>query len=72
MTPAAPEILLMVQATFLRGSASRLDNDAELAAELEALPDEELETRCRRSGLSKRGGRAAQISRCRPVTLSFA
>ena len=68
MTPAAPEISLMMQATFLRGSASGLEEDAELAAELEALPDEELETRCRRSGLSKRDGRAAQISRC-PIIL---
>ncbi len=40
-----------------------LEENAELAAELEGLPDEELETRCRRSGLSKRGGRAAQLSR---------
>ena len=52
-----------VQATFLRGPAAGAEENAELAAELEALPDEELETRCRRSGLSKRGGRAAQISR---------
>lgn len=71
MTSAAPEPLLMMQATFLRGSASGLEEDAELAAELETLPDEELETRCRRSGLSKRGGRAAQISRCCPIILSF-
>ncbi len=68
-TPGAPDILLMMQATFLRSSASGLEEDAELAAELEALPDEELETRCRRSGLSKRGGRAAQISRRCSVTM---
>jgi len=51
-----------MQATFLRGPVAGEEN-AELAAELEALPDEELETRCRRSGLSKRGGRGAQICR---------
>ncbi len=55
---------LSLQATFLRGPVAGLgEEDASLAAELEALPDEELEMRCRRSGLSKRGGRAAQISR---------
>ncbi len=52
-----------MQATFLRGPAPGVEENAELAAELEGLPDEELETRCRRSGLSKRGGRAAQLSR---------
>ena len=51
-----------MQATFLRGPVAGEEN-AELAAELEVLPDEELETRCRRSGLSKRGGRGAQICR---------
>ena len=52
-----------MQATFLRGPAAGAEENAELAAELEALPDEEVETRCRRSGLSRRSGRAAQISR---------
>ena len=52
-----------MQATFLRGPTAGAEENAELAAELEAMPDEELETRVRRSGLSKRGGRAAQISR---------
>ena len=53
-----------LQATFLRGPVAGLgEEDASLAAELEALPEEDLEMRCRRSGLSKRGGRAAQSSR---------
>lgn len=56
---------LFLQAAFLRGPAAGLgEEDASLAAELEVLPVEALEMRCRRSGLSKRGGRAAQISRC--------
>ena len=55
---------LSLQATFLRGPVPGLgEEDASLAAELEALPEEELEMRCRRSGLSKRGSRAAQSSR---------
>ena len=54
----------ILQATFLRGPVAGLgEDDASLAAELDALPDEDLEMRCRRSGLSKRGGRPAQISR---------
>ena len=55
---------LSLQAAFLRGPAAALgEEDAGVAAELEALPDEALEMRCWRTGLSKRGGRAAQISR---------
>lgn len=42
------------QATFLRGSASGEDAEGELAAELNALSSDELETRCRRNGLSRR------------------
>ena len=62
--------VLSLQATLhLRGPVAGVgEEDASLAAELEALPDEELEMRCRRSGLSKRGGRAAQISRCGALT----
>ena len=42
------------QATFLRGSSSGGDAEGELAAELNALSIDELETRCRRNGLSRR------------------
>ena len=35
--------------------------DAALQAELEALPQEALETRCRRSGLSRRGSAADMV-----------
>ena len=58
-----------LQATFLRASTGgggdgegAAPNEA-LDAELEALPDDELEIRCRRAGLSRKGGRGAQISR---------
>ncbi len=50
------------QATFLRGSSEGGSN-AELEAELEALTPEELEARCRRCGVSRKGGKSAQISR---------
>lgn len=44
-----------LQATFLRGSSSAgADSEGELAAELEALPADDLEIRCRRNGLSRR------------------
>ncbi len=46
------------QATFLRGPAGGAAPGGALAAELDALPQEALETRCRRSGVSRRGGRA--------------
>lgn len=49
------------QATFLRGPAAAAAPDATLQAELEALPQEALETRCRRSGLSRRGSRADMV-----------
>ncbi|PRW57019.1 U2 snRNP-associated SURP motif-containing -like isoform X1 [Chlorella sorokiniana] len=53
-----------LQATFLRsgGDASAPANSV-LEAELEGLGDEELELRCRRAGVSRKGGRSAQISR---------
>ena len=49
------------QATFLRGPSAAAAPDAALQAELEALPQEALETRCRRSGLSRRGSRADMV-----------
>ena len=53
-----------LQATFLRPPpAAAAPANAELAAELAVQRDEDLETRCRRSGLSRKGGRAAQVSR---------
>ncbi|KAL4450080.1 hypothetical protein ABPG77_010749 [Micractinium sp. CCAP 211/92] len=53
-----------LQATFLRsGGASGATHNSALEAELEALGDDELDTRCRRSGVSRKGGRSAQISR---------
>ena len=60
-----------LQATFLRGgagpagaqSAAVASTDAQLAAVLEKLVDEEMEIRCKHSGLSRRGGRAAQMAR---------
>lgn len=56
------------QATFLRGPSAAAAPDAALQAELEALPQEALETRCRRSGLSRRGSRADMVrSRARSV-----
>lgn len=42
-----------LQAMFLRGSSSGGD-ETELAAELNALSSDELDTRCRRNGLSRR------------------
>jgi hypothetical protein len=55
---------LLCQATFLRGStASELPDNPELRAQLEALAPEELEMRCRRSGLSRRGTAADQVQR---------
>jgi hypothetical protein len=53
---------LLCQATFLRGStASELPDNPELRAQLEALAPEELEMRCRRSGLSRCGTAADQV-----------
>ena len=43
---------LPFQATFLRGASP--GEDPALVRELEALSAEELETRCRRNGLSRR------------------
>ena len=42
------------QATFLRGSSTGGDAEGEVAEELNRLPDDELDTRCRRNGLSRR------------------
>jgi hypothetical protein len=50
-----------LQATFLRGSSSGAVNE-QLESELEKLDEEELETKCRRSGVSRKGGRQAQVS----------
>jgi hypothetical protein len=51
---ASDDGLCCPQATFLRGASASGDSDAQLAAELEALPADELEIRCRRNGLSRR------------------
>lgn len=54
----------MTQATFLRGTSalsSKRTGNPSLAAELEELDDDRLETRCRRNGLSKKGGRDMQV-----------
>lgn len=53
-----------VQATFLRGTSALAGAKRETSAaadELEELDDELLETRCRRNGLSKKGGRDMQV-----------
>lgn len=49
----------------MRGSSEGAGaaTNAELEAELEALAPEELEARCRRAGLSRKGGKSAQVSR---------
>ncbi|DBA82509.1 TPA: hypothetical protein ACH3X2_000737 [Trebouxia sp. C0005] len=55
-----------LQATFLRGASALSNRKAEnpvLAAELEQLQDDQLDTRCRRNGLSKKGGRDMQVQR---------
>ena len=53
-----------MQATFLRGASalsSRKTENPSLAAELEELDNDQLDTRCRRNGLSKKGGRDMQV-----------
>jgi U2-associated protein SR140 len=58
----APVRPALPQATFLRGAGAGANApNPELEAEYEALGDEELELKCRRSGLTRRGGRAAQV-----------
>ncbi|KAL3151330.1 hypothetical protein ABBQ38_013163 [Trebouxia sp. C0009 RCD-2024] len=55
-----------LQATFLRGTSalsSKKAGNPSLAAELEELDNDRLDTRCRRNGLSKKGGREMQIQR---------
>jgi len=54
----------LLQATFLRGASALSNRKAEnpvLAGELEQLQDDQLDTRCRRNGLSKKGGRDMQV-----------
>lgn len=54
----------MLQATFLRGGlAGDVPDNPKLRAELEGLAPEALETRCRRNGVSRRGGAADQVIR---------
>lgn len=53
-----------MQATFLRGTSalsSKKAGNLSLAAELEELDNDRLDTRCRRNGLSKKGGREMQV-----------
>lgn len=53
-----------MQATFLRGTSalsSKKAGNPSLAAELEELDNDRLDTRCRRNGLSKKGGREMQV-----------
>lgn len=51
---------------FLRSSATGTTAPSEeLAAELAALSDEALESRCRRSGVSSKDGRQAQVPTAR-------
>lgn len=60
-----------LQVTFLRGgtgpsgsaTASAGATNSALEAVLEGLTDEEIDTRCRNSGLSRKGGRDVQITR---------
>lgn len=59
------DMLEMLQATFLRGTSalsSKKTENPSLAAELEELDGDRLDTRCRRNGLSKTGGRDMQVS----------
>lgn len=60
-----------MQATFLRGTSalsSRKTENPSLAAELEELDGDRLDTRCRRNGLSKKGGRDMQVPAHLPCT----
>ncbi|KAK9797001.1 hypothetical protein WJX73_002827 [Symbiochloris irregularis] len=55
-----------LQATFLRPVKDAVEEGSEpepAAPELESLADEDMETRCRRNGLSRQGGRAAMLTR---------
>ena len=55
---------MTLQATFLRSASSlstaKVQNPA-LEAELIGLSEEDLALKCRRSGLSRKGDRAAQV-----------
>mmetsp|Transcript_3799 Transcript_3799/g.6509 ORF Transcript_3799/g.6509 Transcript_3799/m.6509 type:complete len:840 (+) Transcript_3799:199-2718(+) len=58
-----PEAYLVgLQATFLHAADSGREN-SELRQDLEDLPDEDIERKCRRNGLSTKNGRGAMISR---------
>ena len=46
-----------VQATFLKPANQAVPENAALKAELDALGQDDLELRCRRSGMSRAGGR---------------
>jgi hypothetical protein len=60
-----------VQATFLRSPiATAPPQNQALAAELAALGDEALDSRCRRSGVSSKGGREAQVCCCNRTFLA--
>ena len=56
----------MMQATFLRsGQIEKYEPSAAgkvLAEQLEPVAEEDLEVRCRRNGLSAKGGKANQVS----------
>lgn len=56
----------MMQATFLRsGQIEKYEPSAAgkvLAEQLESVAEEDLEVRCRRNGLSAKGGKANQVS----------
>jgi len=66
---SAPSAARGAQATFLRGPGGGGAPGGALAAELDALPQEALETRCRRSGVSRRGGRADMVRPARAALL---
>ncbi|KAK9824009.1 hypothetical protein WJX72_006933 [[Myrmecia] bisecta] len=52
-----------LQATFLRNPCVAIPEDPALGEELDRLSQEALDMRCRRNGLSSKGGRPAQVAR---------
>eukprot|EP00240_Pyramimonas_obovata_P002804 CAMPEP_0118921002 /NCGR_PEP_ID=MMETSP1169-20130426/411_1 /TAXON_ID=36882 /ORGANISM="Pyramimonas obovata, Strain CCMP722" /LENGTH=760 /DNA_ID=CAMNT_0006861649 /DNA_START=161 /DNA_END=2439 /DNA_ORIENTATION=+ len=59
-----PEAYLVgLQATFVRLGGDSARDRGELLQDLEDLPDEDIDRKCRRNGLSTRDGRAAMIAR---------
>lgn len=68
-SPAFDSYQLSCQATFLRPVAAseqaavKQEAALPLTTELDSLTDEEVETRCRRNGLSRKDGRTAMITR---------